>query len=356
MFYKILISLILCAVPLLAMDEKHSFPFQDLPKDLQGLVLAHAYKKHDTPEQAAQQFKTLTLVSKDTAQVAKSSSHVPSIVKDLLNKYNVFALDIVICLTSPQALAAFKQQFNKSFIKLSQHIKKLTNTITITETVTDVKRLLGAFDDLKDSYSQNQWTEHEFEYMAIVALLAPNLRFNELISLLNELKLHNKNANFLWHIIKKKRAEFTKLVLNVHPDTKNSGGWTKLILAANYGNNYLIRLLLTAGADINLFDDSWRLTALMAAIRNGNTMTVELLLNAGADLNLQNVHGQTALYMAAFATNLEQGTKYRLVKMLLGHGASTVGMNMTEQCKLYWSYIVPRKIESSAHTSACTIV
>ena len=350
MFYKIIILVILCTASLIAMDQAESFQFQDLPKDLKDLVLAHAYKDHATLKEALQQFKTLTLVSKDAAQVAKNSGYTQSLMQDLLNKYDSDAIDVVICLSSDQALIAFKQQFNESFMKLCEHIKTLTNTITSIE----IEPLLNALSVLENLSSESEFADLEFKCMATFTLRLLKVGGVEdaVSNWIRKPTLQNKSKNFLWRIIERHLTDFAKLALNANPDTKNSIGLTYLMRTVHYGDIYFIKVLLAADAQINLFDDLRQVTALMAGIRAGQENSVKLLLVAGADPNLQNIHGQTALYMAAFATNLPDTTKRRLVNTLLEHGASTLGMNMAEQCKFYWSYILPKK----AQASACTIV
>lgn len=120
MFYKILISLILCIASLKAMDTEQSFPFQELPKDLQGLILAHAYKDHSDSDDAIQQFKKLVLVSKDTVLFAKNSIYTKLLMKDLVEKYFAPGILIPICLHSKKALTLFQQAVKKEL----KHIAK----------------------------------------------------------------------------------------------------------------------------------------------------------------------------------------------------------------------------------------
>ena len=88
-----------------------------------------------------------------------------------------------------------------------------------------------------------------------------------------------------------------------NPDETDLFGRTQLMKAAKSGNEWQIKRLLDAGANINLKDnDGW--TALMYAVRyNEGLECVELLLNAGADIRIANNYGLTAIALAASYNN-----------------------------------------------------
>ena len=89
---------------------------------------------------------------------------------------------------------------------------------------------------------------------------------------------------------------------------------TPLISAAALGEPEAAKILIEAGADMNLknLDES---TALQVAIVFGKEKVARVLIDNGADLNLKNKDGSTALHIAAFFCNVE------IVKALLENGA-----------------------------------
>ena len=88
-----------------------------------------------------------------------------------------------------------------------------------------------------------------------------------------------------------------------NPDERDMSGRTQLMKAAKSGNDWQLKRLLEAKADVNLKDnDGW--TALMYAVRyNEGLECVELLLDAGADIKAVNNFGLTAIALAANYNN-----------------------------------------------------
>jgi hypothetical protein len=91
-------------------------------------------------------------------------------------------------------------------------------------------------------------------------------------------------------------------------------GWTALLYAAAQGYPRIVRLLLDAGANIDM-GNLQGITPLMYSARYGNIEICELLLEYGANPDLQDVFGMTALMVAArlgyadvVATLLKTGT------------------------------------------------
>ncbi|KAH0556261.1 hypothetical protein GP486_005815, partial [Trichoglossum hirsutum] len=97
-------------------------------------------------------------------------------------------------------------------------------------------------------------------------------------------------------------------------DSRDSYRQTPLMLAAEYGHNIVVKLLLDKGADINTQGDFYG-SALGAASFGGHELIVKLLLNKGADVNAQGGQWGSAL-QAASAKGHEQ-----IVGLLLDKGA-----------------------------------
>jgi hypothetical protein len=111
-------------------------------------------------------------------------------------------------------------------------------------------------------------------------------------------------------------ATNTLLRLGHSPDLKDSFHRAPLWYASRNGHKAVIKLLVAAGADINIADGSGQ-TALQAAAEEGHQEIVEKLLAAGADVNAAaaGLDGRTALQAAA-----EEGHQ-EIVEKLLAAGA-----------------------------------
>ena len=72
-------------------------------------------------------------------------------------------------------------------------------------------------------------------------------------------------------------------------------GYTALMMAARYGHDTCVELLIQAGADVNKQEDSC--TALIGAALDGHHKhtCLKLLIGAGADVNTPDDEGRTAL-------------------------------------------------------------
>ena len=89
---------------------------------------------------------------------------------------------------------------------------------------------------------------------------------------------------------------------NVNVRDKNLGT-TALEYAVRNGNREMVQILLSAGADVNILDDSKQTVLMML----GEDATVEIvwdLINGGAKVNLQDEEGDSALIEAARQRNL----------------------------------------------------
>ena len=89
---------------------------------------------------------------------------------------------------------------------------------------------------------------------------------------------------------------------------------TVMNVAAKYGNHKVLKLLIQAGADVNLTDLYGEIALIFAAV-NKNFDCIDKLIQAGADVNKRNSMGSNALMKAA-------GTGY--CKLLIAHGSDQV--------------------------------
>ena len=94
---------------------------------------------------------------------------------------------------------------------------------------------------------------------------------------------------------------------------KDNDGTTPLLIAATIGRIDLVRLLVQSGADLNLHDVEG-VTPLMKAIGTGDKKMVSYLMDNGADARLVDVNGTSPLHIAA-----ERG-KESIIKLLLEKG------------------------------------
>ncbi|OBT66968.1 hypothetical protein VE03_04238 [Pseudogymnoascus sp. 23342-1-I1] len=118
--------------------------------------------------------------------------------------------------------------------------------------------------------------------------------------------LHVSAASNLQSIVR-------KLVEVTIPSEADAGGDTPLHLAALFGNEKIISMLLNAKANIHSQNNDGE-TALSYAALGGHVGSIELLLNRGADVN-HNTRAGNALHNAALPGH------YRATRVLLERGA-----------------------------------
>ena len=111
------------------------------------------------------------------------------------------------------------------------------------------------------------------------------------------------------------------------------GNWTVLMYAARQGATEAARVLVAAGAKLNLTDPDGT-TAIALAIINGHYDTAALLSEKGADPNIADTAGMAALYAAVDMSTLGEVygrparkstsklTPLDLMAVLLAHGAN----------------------------------
>jgi ankyrin repeat protein len=82
------------------------------------------------------------------------------------------------------------------------------------------------------------------------------------------------------------------------------GGMTPLMYAARDGSLDAARVLIEAGADLNVVDPNG-MTPLMMAITNGKIPVAQLLVDTGADVRAADWYGRTPLWAAVEIRNLD---------------------------------------------------
>ena len=90
---------------------------------------------------------------------------------------------------------------------------------------------------------------------------------------------------------------------------------TPLMCSAFYGHFEVVKLFLTFGAEVNK-KNSKQDTPIMFAAMSGHNEIVKLLLESGADANMENNNGNTPLVLAAMHGRVE------IVKLLLKSDAN----------------------------------
>lgn len=134
------------------------------------------------------------------------------------------------------------------------------------------------------------------------------------------------DADPLHFAVQERKLDLVQELLHkgMKPDVRDRNHITPLMVAARWGYNEIIEVLLNAGANVNAKDRAsaigeGRLTALHHACLVGRLSTAELLLKNGADPDCVSQSLRTPL-----SDLLEMGNKY-LPPVLLEHGAAPNG-------------------------------
>jgi ankyrin repeat protein len=99
-------------------------------------------------------------------------------------------------------------------------------------------------------------------------------------------------------------------------ETRNNEGWTPVLVAARAGDFELAKVLVEAGAEVNVRSThAFGSTALCFATHSGSLELLKLLIGHGGQVNAPSRNGLTPLGLAILETN------YPMVKMLIAKGA-----------------------------------
>jgi len=117
-------------------------------------------------------------------------------------------------------------------------------------------------------------------------------------------------------------GEIVKLLISAGADLHartvpmlGGGGWTPLHSAARQGHREIVELLIANGSDVNSRDSSGK-SSLHDAALEGHKEIVELLIIKGADLNTESGYYGTPLHVAAGIGHEE------IVELLIANGAN----------------------------------
>jgi adenosylhomocysteine nucleosidase len=103
---------------------------------------------------------------------------------------------------------------------------------------------------------------------------------------------------------------------------RSGDGFTALHLAAFFGQEAAVGLLVARGAEVDAAGTGWMIgTPLHSAASGGHRAAAEILLDAGADPNARQAGGWTPLHSAAANGDAD------LVRVLLDHGADPDAVN-----------------------------
>ena len=129
----------------------------------------------------------------------------------------------------------------------------------------------------------------------------------------------------------------------------NSGSPPPLMAAVFNGHLECVKLLIQAGADLNVQDENGR-TTLMFAAAKGHVDCVKLLTEAGADLDIWHEYGFTALMIAAldgsetcFKTLLNAGADVNMTLMSVINARKLLKLNEKEGKII--SFVMSRRLD-----------
>jgi len=136
------------------------------------------------------------------------------------------------------------------------------------------------------------------------------------------------------------------------PDTRNKAGVPLLNLAARKGNLEILKLLVQAGAHVNIQADDRGTSAIIDSVMAKQYSLVDDLIKAGADLNIKSKDGQTALVVAV-GSNDE-----RMVEALLKAGADpdiadSMGQTARKYAALFHKNTIMTLFDMYASQKAC---
>ena len=172
--------------------------------------------------------------------------------------------------------------FVKSPLSLDEIIKKLEVSIDEINKISSFSE--EHVEELRDTINNNS-----------------DIRSN-----IDAIKINGKSL-FLNLVAKGNQERLIEFLLKYCGEDVNQAGKidgaTPLYMAAYYGHEAVVRLLLNNGADPNQARTIDEATPLFMAVEKGNFQIVDFLLSIGADPNIANNEGETCLMIAAAEEN-----------------------------------------------------
>ncbi|KAJ3408798.1 hypothetical protein HDU80_004533 [Chytriomyces hyalinus] len=110
-----------------------------------------------------------------------------------------------------------------------------------------------------------------------------------------------------------------------------ASGLTALHFAAGMGHVEAVKVLLNAGATVDLIEKKDKCTALMFACKYGHSEIVKVLLEHGADVMLTDNMGRTPLIHAC------KNGYYNIVVKLLNEGSNAMALDSSENTALHYA-------------------
>lgn len=173
----------------------------------------------------------------------------------------------------------------------------------------------GNFQDLEMLLSQepellDTLTSHDVSPLLLACYYRKNQIAHVILKYLKNISVHEVCAlNFV---------EQLEVMISQKPaivDEMSTNGFSPLGIAAHFGHESVVRLLLQHHADANIpSQNGYRVFPIHAALGANDTAITKLLIEAGADVNAIQHGGITALHLAAQHGNID------IIIILLEHG------------------------------------
>ena len=142
------------------------------------------------------------------------------------------------------------------------------------------------------------------------------------------------------HLVAEDISEIQQLLeAGADANVKNTYDATPLYMASENGHSEVVKLLLAAGADVNIAENIFGTTPLIAAVTDGHAEIVKLLIAANADVNIATkTVGLTSLIIATQEGHAD------IVKQLIEAGANIDATMMDRNGDKYTALQISRRL------------